>query len=248
MKRLIKLILTLMLIVFTGISLYVVYFSSIKKKPLVEFGKKEVLAHFEFLSREELEKWEEKSFVQNKTSYRVMSYGARKCVKAMSENSASALFLKERLFSDKNPFISWEWKVERFPSLKRKEALDKKAEFDFSAQVYVVFFSRFFLKTKAIQYVWAKEVPVGTVVSSPYTNNVKILVLASGESDEWRKEERDINKDFKELFSSEEDKDVMGIAFMTDSDSTGSNAVAYYDEIEFGYETKVSLRRLASNT
>lgn len=234
-KRLIKLLLALAIGVLTAVSMYLVYFAFVEKKPLDKFGRKEITTCFSFSSADDLKKWDEKSFVQNKTNYRVMNYGTRECVKAVSENSASTLFLKKRLVSDKNPFVSWEWKVEKFPSFKRKEALDKKTEFDFSAQVYVVFFSRFFLKAKAIQYVWAKEASRGTVVTSPYTKNVKILVLESGESDGWKKEERDINKDFKALFASEEEKDVMGIAFMTDSDSTGSDAVAYYDEITIGY-------------
>jgi len=203
------------------------------EKPGRAKGKE--IKRFSFSSAGELKAWDEKTLSQHGTDYSVTNFDGKNCVKAVSENSASTLYYKQTLSCKARPFIKWDWKAEKFPAKKHKEALDEKEEFDFVAQVYVVFYARFFLNAKAIQYVWTRDLPVGDVSASPYTKNVKLLVLESGESETWKHEERDIKKDFKELFGEELDKDITAISFMTDSDSAKSSAVAYYSDIAIGY-------------
>jgi len=208
-------------------------FLEIKKPP--EAGVHETVRHFSFSSVRSLDEWKEKMLTRNRTDYSVAEHGGRDCVKAVSENSASALFYRQQLSCERDPFIRWDWKAEKFPSHKYKETLGEKDEFDFAAQVYVIFSARFFLNAKAIQYVWTRDVPAGTVAASPYTEKVRIMVLRSGESEEWKHEERNIKDDFRSLFGKEPEKDVAVISFMTDSDSTGSSAEAYYGDITVGY-------------
>lgn len=203
------------------------------KLPAVE--KRELVRHFSFSSPGDLDEWEERVLTRNRTGYGVTVLDGKDCVKAVSEDSASALFYRQPLSIDRAPFVSWDWKAEKFPSLKREETLEEKEEFDFVAQMYVIFDSRFFLNAKAIQYVWTRDLPVGTVTSSPYTENVKLMVLESGGSDEWKHEQRDIREDFRHLFGKEPEKDVAVVSFMTDSDSTGTVASAYYGDITVGY-------------
>ncbi|MFC1479847.1 DUF3047 domain-containing protein [Candidatus Omnitrophota bacterium] len=203
------------------------------KRPPVD--KRETVKSFSFSSAKSLDEWDEKVLAQHKTDYSVTELDGVSCVKAASENSASTLYYKQRLSCDRDPFLGWDWKAEKFPARKKQEALKKKSEFDFVAQVYVIFDARFFLNAKAILYVWTRDLPVGTVGTSPYTKKVKILVLESGETDQWKHEERDIKKDFLDLFGEELEKDVTAISFMTDADSTDSSAVAYFKDFTLGY-------------
>ena len=217
-----------------GIAAFGVYiFLEIRKPP--EAGVRETVKHFSLASLRSLDEWKEKILTRNRTDYSVAEHGGRDCVKAVSENSASAFFYRQRLSCDMDPFISWDWKAAKFPSLEHKESLSKKDEFDFAAQVYVIFSARFILNAKAIQYVWTRDIPSGTVAASPYTEKVRIMVLQSGESEEWKHEKRNIRDDFRSLFGKKLEKDVAVISFMTDSDSTGSSAEAYYSDITVGY-------------
>ncbi|MEA3489081.1 MAG: DUF3047 domain-containing protein [Candidatus Omnitrophota bacterium] len=224
-----------------------IFIFSLTKKPREVF-KGVVLKHFTFPSPVSLDEWEEKVLTSKSTDYTVTEHAGKKSVKGASEDSASALYFKRRLSYWKEPFLSWDWKVAKFPSRKRGEALDRKDEFDFAAQVYVIFHARFFLNSKAIQYVWTEELSVGSVAASPYTKNVRLLVLESGESEVWKHEKRDIREDFHKLFGKKLEKDIVAVSFMTDSDSTDSSAEAYYTDIKIGYLEKSPQERPSAET
>ena len=242
-RRQAKKIVIISLIAVTGIIAFRIYVFKFQErgKPskAPTTGEEEVrdtVKSFTFSSGEELEEWEEKVLVRHNTKYSVIALDeGGSAIKADSEDSASTLYFKQRMSYRKNPFISWDWKAEKFPDFTAEENLDKKSEFDFVAQVYVVFHARFILKSKAIQYVWTESIPKGTVADSPYTKNVKIMVLQSGEPGEWKHEDRNIKADYLQLFGEELKKDIDAVAFMTDSDSTDSSATAYYDNIEISY-------------
>jgi len=193
------------------------------------------LKSFQFASQGELATWEEKLLSKKNTIYTVGQYSGKTCVKAESNDSASTRFFKQTLENGKWPVIAWDWAVEVFPKHVKEESLSSKKEFDFAAQIYVVFYSRFFLNTRAIQYLWATGLPPGMVSDNPYTKNVKVMVLESGPFEGWKHEERNIRDDYKTLFGEELGKDVVGVAFMTDADSTDSTAIAYYTGFTLGY-------------
>jgi hypothetical protein len=225
------LILVAVLAVAVGIGTALLWYS---RQPSEE-DTRLVVRHLTFQSEEDIKQLDSRLLGGNWTSYTLGEAAGKTCIKAVSNKSASTLIYEKELSFSRNPFVIWNWKAGAFPLREGEEALDKKKDFDFVAQFYVVFASRFFLNAKAIQYVWTETVPVGTVKSSPYTKNVKILVLESGLSEEWKREERDIRKDFRELFGEELNRDVAAIAFMTDSDSTGTSAEAYWGDITIGY-------------
>ena len=204
------------------------------KRPPRKPGR-EVVKHFSFSGAQDLDAWEDKLLASNRTDYSVGREEGADYIKAASEDSASALFYQHNLYPELRPFVSWDWKAVKFPARQQEETLDTKEEFDFVAQFYVIFSARFFLNTKAIQYVWTEKLPPGTVSDSPYTKNVKILVLESGLSEEWKHEERNIEEDFRNLFGEELEKNVAAVALMTDSDSTGTDALAYFGNITLGY-------------
>jgi hypothetical protein len=204
-------------------------------KDAEEKDYKDIVRRISFDTAESLDEWDEKRLSRHSTDYFVESIDGRGVLKAVSEKGASGLYLKETLSFRDRPYVKWSWRALKFPERKEKENFASKEEFDMAAQFYVLFQSRMMLNAKAIQYVWAHEIPEGAVASNPYTDNVKIMVLQTGESGEWKAEERDIAADYEKLFGTELDKDVAAIALMTDADSTGTRAEAYFADIEIGY-------------
>ena len=234
MKQFGKYISMIFLVAAAGIGAFVIY-RSLTLEELISVTGHEVVGKFTFLPEHGLDGWDEKNFSRNTTEYGLINKDGIGCLKAESDNSASALFFRQKLFFERRPFISWDWRVEEFPVHKCAENLEKKKSFDFAAQVYVIFYDRFLTRAKALQYVWTRDVSKGTVVKSPYTRNIKVVVLESGGADEWNSEKRDISGDYEQFFGEPLEKDVMAISFMTDSDSTDSRAVAYYKNVEIGY-------------
>ena len=173
-------------------------------------------------------KWEGKSF-SGETRYSVTTEDNIRCIRAVSNASASALIYKIKYYPREYPFLSWEWKVSNV--LKKGNAHKKEGD-DYAARVYVIFPSILFWKTKAINYIWASTLPEGTAVPNPFTANDKMIAVESGEKNvgKWVPEERNVFEDYKKLFGEEPPK-AGGIAIMTDTDNTGESATAWYGTI-----------------
>ena len=86
----------------------------------------------------------------------------------------------------------------------------------------------------AINYIWESHAPTGTVVPNPYTDQVRMIVVESGQEKvgQWVTEERNVYEDYQMAFGEPPPK-ISGIAIMTDTDNTGESAVAYYGDIIF---------------
>lgn len=172
--------------------------------------------------------WQEKSF-QGRTEYRVVQDETGRVLEARSQGSASALILKQSIDLKSFPVLSWRWKIENI--LPRGDARTKAGD-DYAARIYVVFPHWFFPKTRTINYIWANRLPVGAVIPNPFTSNAMMVAVQSGEEKvgEWVQESRDVLADYRRIFG--EDPPLAGaIAIMTDTDNTGSSAVAWYDDI-----------------
>jgi Protein of unknown function (DUF3047) len=85
-----------------------------------------------------------------------------------------------------------------------------------------------------LMYVWCNKRNAGEVITNPRTDRIRKLVLESGKSNlgKWMDYERDIRADFIQAFG-EEPGALTGIALMTDTDNTQSQAMAWYGPISF---------------
>jgi hypothetical protein len=80
--------------------------------------------------------------------------------------------------------------------------------------------------------VWDARLPPGTVLASPYTPRVRIIVVDSGPEQvgRWRAVERDLEADFRTAFG-EGAPPLTGVAIAVDTDNTGERASAWFGDI-----------------
>ncbi|MFA6079299.1 MAG: DUF3047 domain-containing protein [Candidatus Omnitrophota bacterium] len=197
-----------------------------------------IVKFFPFTQENSLKEWEEKMF-KGKVVYRIESAEGLSYVKAASKASASALYYKVKLdVKGRHPLVSWKWNVEKFPVKKNREGLTTKDELDFAGRVYVIFPANFLLNSKVLEYVWAENIPAETIGTSPYSKNIKLIVARSGANPdkEWYAEERDVLEDYRKAFGKAPEHDIGAVAFMTNTEHTGTDAVAMYDDIRLGYK------------
>ena len=198
----------------------------------------EIVKDFPFSEENALKEWEEKIF-KGKVVYRVEKGQTLSYVRATSDKTASALYYKLKLDAKKkSPVISWKWNVDKFPEKKVKESLETKNEDDFAARVYVIFPAAFFTNSKVLEYIWSETLPEGTIGTSPYSKNIKLIVARSGPNldKKWFREDRDIAADYMKAFGTKPEYNIGAVAFMTNTEHTGTSADAMYDEINLGYK------------
>lgn len=190
---------------------------------------------FPFGTEKALAEWEEKIF-KGKVVYLVKGTDLDGYLAAYSKEAASGMFYRVQFDPKDKPMVSWKWKVLKFPSKTNAGAVGAREIDDYPTRFYVIFPGCLFPFTKTLEYVWDKNLPEGTVLTSPYHQNIKIIVVESGEENlgRWVFEEQNVGDDFRRIFGGEPGK-VGAIALMTDTDDTVSVAEAHYDEIKVGY-------------
>lgn len=175
--------------------------------------------------------WSEQVF-NKRTRYEPVEEGGQTVLRAGSRQSASALYRRVDVDLDKTPYLNWRWKVEDTLG-----ELDEqmKAGDDFAARVYVVVSPLpFRLKPRSLNYVWASNTPAGGHWESPYSSNIVLVALQSGNgrAGQWVYEKRNVREDLQRYFG-EGIRYVEAIAIMTDTDNSQSAVTAYYGDISF---------------
>jgi len=183
------------------------------------------------------------------TQYRIVKDNNDIVLMADSNNSASGLIQHIRFNPHEYPYISWRWKT--IKPLAHSNA-QKKSGDDYALRLYVnfdydidslpygeQFKIRLYKKLKgdnaplaSLNYIREKTLDKETIIASPYTKRVQMLVLQNQQSalNEWHFEQRNIVDDYKKAFG-EAPKDVISIAIMSDSDNTQGSTRAMYGDI-----------------
>jgi len=192
-----------------------------------------VFQYFNFNEKNALTQWEDKTF-QGRSAYWIDFQKKDGFVHSKSEQAASAIFYRIKFKTSEFPFISWNWRIGKFPD--KSKAVDPKKRDDFAARLYVVFISHFFTNFRCLEYVWDESVSEGTILESPYSDQIKQIVVQSGasKSGEWVSERQNILEDYKKLFGEEPKMKVGAIALMTDSEGTEGEAEGFFDDIQIG--------------
>lgn len=174
--------------------------------------------------------WREVEVRHGHTQYAIDTVDGRRCVHARSHDAASILLSAVRFNAGTYQWLSWEWRVDR---LVEGEALDRKDGSDAAARVYVYFDTRDMpWQKRSLDYVWSASQPVGTVLASPFSAESRIIVLESGRTflGRWRHERRNLEDDYARCFGGHMPQ-VIAIGLMTDTDNTGGEAEASFDDL-----------------
>jgi hypothetical protein len=191
------------------------------------------------------------SKISEHTQYFLVKNGDTVVVKAVSERSASGLVREISIDPKEYPIVEWRWKVE---NILQKGDVSRKEGDDYPARLYITFeydsskvgifekikfeaaklFHGQYPPIAAINYIWASNAPVGTIVPNPYTDRAQMIVTQSGSDKlhQWVSEERNILDDYKHAFGEDPSK-ISGVAIMTDTDNTQESVIAYFGDIVF---------------
>ena len=184
------------------------------------------------------------------TTYDLISKDGATVVEARADGSASGLLhALNRLDAREYSQLSWRWKVEDLiPNQDNNRSATEDApvrlviRFDgdrskldfservFAAQVKAVTGQE--LPYATLMYIWGRTSPRETVISSRFTERIRMIVAESGTEKvgQWQDVMRNVYDDFKRAYG-EEPGPVTGIGIMTDTDNTGEKARAWYGDI-----------------
>lgn len=188
---------------------------------------------------------------KKRTLYTLVEDDGKVVVKADSEASASGLAREIRIDPKQYPIVQWRWKIANV--IAKADPREKQGE-DYPARLYIhfdydpaklsflertklnaasVYYGRE-LPTAVINYVWEGRIAKGTLLNSPFTGRVRVIVVETGTAhlNQWRSEQRNIFDDYRRAFG-EDPPMITGVALMTDSDNTGESASAWYGDIVF---------------
>lgn len=196
----------------------------------------EVLEKLSFDNLNSLKIWEEKIF-KDQTDYQVVLDAGGGFLSAKSKASSSGLHKKVKYEITPDLYLSWDWKATEFPVKNNPKKLADRTQDDFAARVYLVFPGMTFFSSNVIEYIWDESLPEGTVMSSPFSENVKLFVVSSGkplpDQGGWRHQERNLFQDYTAIFEAKPDRKLQGIALMSDSDNTQTTSQANFKDFEF---------------
>ncbi len=153
---------------------------------------------------------------------------------ASSHGGYSMIFKVVNIPLEARPILAWQWRAEKFPIKKNRNGLGAENENDFSIRICAIFAKNNPLLTEIVHYIWDDYFPPGTHASSPYSKNVRMLVVTSNKSassKEWVTVKRDVARDYKQLFGTTHYRDLKAIAIISNSDDTQSESEAYIKRI-----------------
>ena len=184
------------------------------------------------------------------TAYRVVPMDGGPAVEAESAAGGSGIWRKIRIDLRRHPILEWRWRVP--PSVDTPFAANSresppvrlslafhgdtsKLDFDDRAKLRLAkVLTVNGLPYASLLYVWLRGVPAESVVHSPHTERVRMVVVQSGAQrlGEWVTFRRNVLEDYRKAFGEEPD-DVVAIGLMTDYGDDGSRRRAFYGDITF---------------
>ncbi len=176
--------------------------------------------------------WEKYSFTLEENTSTIKRYDDNNILKVVSNDSATGYWRDLNIKTQKSTKLSWYWRTNTI-----LKDINQKSKFgdDYVGRMYVIFnnsTSFFDPNLKAICYVWGANLSQYEKFNSPYSENIKIIVLKNNRSkiNTWFKENRNLYNDFEDAFG-EPPSNISGVAFMVDTDNSDSNCTTWFDNI-----------------
>jgi hypothetical protein len=202
--------------------------------------------HFESLAR-----WQPLTFpkIQRHSTYTVARCETTNCLLMESNNSASALVLKQPFNVYDYPLLTWRWKVS---NVYRKGDSGTKEGDDYPARLYVMFVydpDRASLAKKlryklaktvygqyppdsSISYIWDNQATGKPFIINAYVDEARMIPVSAGVSmvNTWQEYTVDIVRDYRMAFG-EDPPAMASLAVMNDSDNTHEAARSWVEYI-----------------
>lgn len=189
------------------------------------------------------------SALKRDTVYKIEQDGSRAVLQARADKSASLYVARLAAPMAVPDRLGWSWKTDAL--VPGADNRDKKRE-DAPVRVIVAFggdpatlpeAERKRMKRAetlsgtrppfaTLMYIWSEQVAVDTVIASAHTSQVKMLVASSGAGGlgQWQTIKRNLAADYRRAWGREPGP-VLGLAVMTDTDNTGTQAGGAYADV-----------------
>jgi len=183
------------------------------------------------------------------THYQLISQDGQQILRAVSDKAASSLTRPLSVSLEQYPILNWRWQATNLPA--RANDNSKRAD-DHSARLYVIFNSpktgllnwlkstSGLAKTHALNYIWANQAAINTLLPNPYSERSMMITVNSGSArlGQWQSISRNIYADYQRAFG-HKPPPVTAIAIMTDSDNTDDKLTTFYGDIYFSQQQPV---------
>lgn len=201
-----------------------------------------------------LDRWSHESFpkIDRQSRYSIAQKDGLPALHAQADASASFLLFDQAWSIREYPLLRWSWLVE---NVYEKGDGTTKAGDDFPLRIYVLFeydpgkasfgdrvvygAARLlygqYPPHSSLSYVWESRGEPGRILTNPYSDRTKEIVLRSGKAQLglWLQERVDVLADYRRAFGVEP-PDRVTLAIMSDADNTGESASGYVRYIEIG--------------
>lgn len=184
-----------------------------------------------------------------RTEYRPVEMDGQVVLGADAPEGGSGLFRKIHIDLRRHPVMEFRWRVPRSagsasgasrlsPPVRVSVAVDgDPARLEVEDRVKLRLAKALTvhgLPYASLLYVWLNSGEVESVVHSPHTDRVRMIVVESGEAhlDQWISIRRNVLEDYRRAFG-EEPGHIVAIGLMTDVGDDGSRRSAFYGDITF---------------
>ena len=181
--------------------------------------------------------WHERGFprISRRNTFRVVADATgNHYLRVESDHGSSAMGVTLDLDPQRCPDLRWRWMVTGTiagADLARREGDDA------AAKVCVIFDGPSYWNPadkRALVYVWDHTTPVGTILPNAWLpDTARVVVLRSGDAavGQWAAERVNLSRDFARAFPSEQPGTIEAVAFLADTDDTGSRTAAGLDDL-----------------
>lgn len=195
--------------------------------------------------------WEPMILMRHKkqTEYRLVNTDGGTVLHARAANASSGLMQQISIDPYAQPWLHWQWKI---ANLVPGQDNSQRATEDSPVRIILGFdgdkdslpfadqilFETAKLVTgydfpyATLMYIWGNTAPIGTVIRSPHSSRIRMMVAANGEGGigEWREFARNVVEDYEKAFGEKPGK-LIGVGVLTDTDNTGETVEAWYGDI-----------------
>lgn len=128
---------------------------------------------------------------------------------------------------EKRPQLAWRWRALTLP-----EGASEKGQNDVGGALYVTFGTDWLGRPKSIKYTYSSSLPVGTVVSHGPLRVIVVDSAVGPRMGEWKTVQRNVVNDYRQVFGGEPPDRPVSITLWSDSDTTGDESKADFDDIK----------------